>query len=413
MAASVCDGAHSLGLCRNAPGKAVMYRDAAIPRREAVTASGEYYGKSVALGHTPAARTRMMRTEDRLLYRCCRQQLATADLEELLACVSHELDWTMVFELARNHGVAPLVWRNLEIAAIDANLSIPGAIGDKFKLSTYRNIKVKENGLEMLGGVLNCLQGLSVDVMALKGIALDLLVYDECWYTVAQDIDIILRPRGETVTPERRSAIVACVEGRGIEYEFSEHHDFTLNRALFIDFDQIWLDATAVSFSGCNLFLMSPEDMLLALCVNSCRKRYFRLRSLCDIAETIRCYSDLDWSIFVEKACKFRCNHIAYSALVVTQQTVGCSLPEGMLDGLGVGGLKQHVIDRLIGFLVHNVPLVSLSYYNGSTCISRKVGWSLLLPYATYEVGQIVSKTREAVSDSVIRAEAVHPPSGG
>lgn len=343
---------------------------------------------------------------DRLLYLCCRQEMPEDMLAQVVAISdANFVNWNRLFDLAHRHGVAPLVFHNLQ-AAIARGVYVPAEVVGRFKLSTYQNITSKARQTETLTSVLASLQELDVDVMTVKGMALDLLVYDECWYTVAQDIDIVMRPRRRNGVKDDQARIVECVQGRDIEYEFYEHHDVTLNHALNVDFQEIWHDAKTVELSGHTLYLMCPEDMLLAACINSCRKRYFRLRSLCDIAEIIGRLPDLDWSVFVRKARHYRCNHIAYSALTATQQTVGCSLPDGMIDELDVSAPRRYVVDRLVPFLVHNVSLDSLSYYTGQELVGRRVGWSLLLPYATYRASQMISKLHEAFVDHAERTQA-------
>ena len=85
-------------------------------------------------------------------------------------------------------------------------------------------------------------------------------------------------------------------------------------------------DARSFPFQVNELLLMSTEDMLLSLCINSGRKRFFRLRSLVDIAETVNRGPELDWPMLVDKARAYQCSHIACPALLVTQTALGCDL---------------------------------------------------------------------------------------
>jgi hypothetical protein len=337
----------------------------------------------------------MMRSEDRLLYLCCRQEMTTADVERLLAVTNRHLDWTELFRLAYGHGVAPLVYRNLE-TGIDAGLVVPDNIKNRFKLATYQNMPVKSRQARRLTQVLASLGDEEVDLMVVKGAALDLLVYDEPWYTVSDDIDAVVR----THTRDLADADIDRLRNKlnGLEYEFNEHHDVNLNRALPVDFTRIWQDAAVVEFNGHDLYLMSPEDMLLAVCINSCRKRFFRLRSLVDLAETVRRVPELDWAVFIEKATAYQCNNIAYTAISVARATVGCPLPPYVLENLRVGRTKQRLVDGAVHFLLNNMSLRSLSYYAGPNLIGRTVGWSLLLPYLTYRRSEMRSKIVEALA---------------
>ena len=307
-----------------------------------------------------------MKPEDRLLFLCARQDFSDAHLEELLdLCGAEKVAWEEVFPTAVQHGVAPLVWTNIEKATF-VGLTVPTAVVSKFQLSCYHNAVVKGKRKAQLAEALALLSAYSIQVMALKSVALDLLVYDQAWYTSAIDMDLVLRPRQHDVSPQTRAAIDHHFGGLGIEYDFYEHHDVTNNGLLPVDFDRIWDDARPVSFQGHELFLMSAEDLLLSLCINSRRKRFFRLRSLVDIAETLQLLPELDWAAVCDRARAYRCNHIVYTALVVAQATLGCALPEGVLDHLGVGRVTASTVDRLVPYLMTSAPGCPVSLHGGA-----------------------------------------------
>jgi hypothetical protein len=329
-----------------------------------------------------------MKTEDALLYLCCTQDVQPHQLESLVTLLqaAHRhttqlgqdtLDWQQIFTLAHDHGVAPLVYQSLQ-AASAAGAQIPPEVHDRFRLASYLNMLAKQKQASRLAEVLAYLHENQIDAMLIKGLALDLCVYRQPWYTVANDIDLVLRSRCPESRSRQQAQVKTRFSGLGVEFEFDTHHDMTLNQTIPIDFERIWHDARVVEVGGYPVYLMSPEDTLLSICINSCRKRYFRLRSLCDIAETIKHHPDLNWNLFARKALDAHANQIAYTALTVTQATIGCSLPSGVLD--------QHR------------SLALLSYYNGPKLIGRKFGWSLLLPYTTYRWHQMRSKLYEAVT---------------
>jgi hypothetical protein len=342
-----------------------------------------------------------MRCEDTLLYLCCTQDLPTKRLDALVTVArTPTLDWGTFFLLAHEHGVAPLVFQNLERAKVAAE--IPAAIRQRFKLATYQNVLAKQKQADRLVQALAYLHRREIDSMLVKGIALDIVVYEQPWYTVAQDVDLVLRPRATEIeagvwqTSQRE--LEEEFHDWGIEFERDSHHDLTLNDALSIDFSQLWQDATLFNFGGYPLYLMAAEDTLLASCINSCRKRYFRLRSLCDIAETVKHFPQIDWALFAQKAIAYGCNNIAYTALTVADATVTLPMPGSVLESLAVSALRRSAIHKTIRHLVNHIPLASLSYYTGSQVVGRKVGWSLLLPYLTYSWQQMGSKMQEAVT---------------
>ena len=225
--------------------------------------------------------------------------------------------------------------------------------------------------------------------MLIKGSALDLLVYDHPWYMVADDLDLVLRRKKEEMTQKEIVEIMQFHHSTGIEYDYFDHHDVTLNGVLPMNFHRIWDDAVGMEFGEDHLFVMSPEDMLLSTCTNSCRKRFFRLKCLCDIAEIINRYGDLDWEKMVQNAKNDHCNSIVFTALLATKMTVGCELPENALSKLAVGPARAALIRQLVRYVSDRMPLSTLYPYSGGKWLNRKVNIPLILPYISYRPRQL------------------------
>ena len=235
--------------------------------------------------------------------------------------------------------------------------------------------------------------------MLIKGIALDVLVYNYPWFTVQNDIDLILRAKIEEIDVKDRKEIWAFSRGRGFECDYFTHHDIDLLGSLPINFQRIWNDATKIKLRGYDVFVMSPEDMLIAACINSCRKRFFRLKNLCDIAEIIDKYSGLKWDEVIGKSKEYHCNNIVYTALLITKQTLGCEFPEKVFDNLAVIPLRTAIIHYVIRYLNQRMSLFSLYPFSIENPLYRKLGLSLILPYATYEWYQLWRKMKYFLGD--------------
>ena len=167
------------------------------------------------------------------------------------------------------------------------------------------------------------------------------------------------------------------------------HHDVTMNGILPVDFQSIWRDVFRIQYRGQKLFVMSQEDMLITSCINSCRKRYFRLKALFDIAEIIYKFPDLNWAEFVRKAKEYQCNNIVYTAFLVTKETLGCPIPTAVFSDLDINHNREQIIKRLTSRFSAN-PLVDLS--TEKLIFKRRVGLSLMLPYASYSWNQVIKK---------------------
>lgn len=334
-----------------------------------------------------------MRSEDSLLFICTRQAFTDDDRDRAVELARHPIDWAAVYATAEAHGVAPLVHANL-LQCAAAGLALPPTTKDQFETAFFRNMLVKEKSAQQTLAALKRFNAAGIDVMLIKGAALDVTVYDKPWYTAFDDVDLVLRCTEDRLSEDEAGAMVGPKEFLNLEFDYFEHHDIVMNGILSVDFNRVWQDAAQIQFRGQRAFVMAPEDMLIALCINSCRKRFFRLKSLCDIAETVHKYRDLNWDTLVDKARDYDCVAIVYTALLATQMTVGCELPDGLLDRLPVGRVRAAGVKWLTDYLARHAPLSSFSPQLGRAVFGRHLALSLVLPYAVYTPHQWGRKFR-------------------
>lgn len=139
---------------------------------------------------------------------------------------------------------------------------------------------------------------------------------------------------------------------------------------------------------------MCAEDMLLAACINCCRKRFFRLKSLLAVAELLAGPLRPVWPRLFPKAIAYDCGPLVYAALVMTKATLGCELPDDLAVRLGVNPVRAWMINALIRQLADS-PARWLS--GGGQFEQRLWDRSLLLPYSTYRGHQLLRLVRRRV----------------
>jgi hypothetical protein len=332
-----------------------------------------------------------MKPEDQFLLGCMRAHFGAEDQKRVVELGQQTpLDWAAIYATAQEHGVAPLIYHNLQ-PYNPSTFGLLPSVWQQFERAAYRNIALMSGMAIKLQAILAFFNAKSIDVMLVKGVALDMLVYDQPWYTL-HDVDLVIRPRRAELSTAEQQAIDARFEQLpGFEYDFCAHHDVIMNGVLPIDFARIWADAVKTTYRDQTVFVMCPEDLLLAACINSCRKRYFRLKSLLDIAEIINTYQGLDWKVLVEKARVYDVHLIVYTALSITQRTVGCAMPAKVLAELSVPAWRARLIQEISRQL-------SLSAFSSLTANYRLFGRSLalplVLPYVTLHGYQIARRLR-------------------
>ena len=110
-----------------------------------------------------------------------------------------------------------------------------------------------------------------------------------------------------------------------------------------------------------------------------------------DIAEILNRYPNLDWAELIRKVDAYECQYIVYTALLVTKMTLGCHLPDEVLDNLTLSRVRA----ILIRYLSQGSFCSSLSVLDSTKeLFGRQIGWSLLLPYATYRWDQLWRKMK-------------------
>jgi hypothetical protein len=286
--------------------------------------------------------------EDRVLALCARQDFTPRHLqavEEL--CGGGGVRWERLAAAAERHGVLPIVGANLR-RCDPARTGLPADLAARLEIAVFENAAVRERDADRLAAGLARLREVELEAMLLKGTALALAVYEEPWVVTSQDIDLVLRPGpGWEKGKGEEKAVRRALYTHGVECDLETHHDVTMNGVLPVDFPRVWREARPVRFRGVPAWTMSPEDLLISLAVNCCRKR-FRLKGLFDVAETLRRGEAIDWRRLGELARQGHCEGIVYTALATAREALGAELPAGALEALGLSRARAALLRALI-----------------------------------------------------------------
>jgi len=266
-----------------------------------------------------------------LLYALARQQFDADDrrrAEDL--CANTAVDWPSLLKTAAAEGVAPIVGVNL--AECDPPITrVPPAVTLRFQQALFENAALKASRRDEFAGQVADLDARGYDVLLLKSMALEATgVYTEPWVTAARDVDIGLRRRTPVCNAADDSRFRQTLNESGIETEHpTGHHDLSLGGVIPLHVDEWWRGARPVSLDGVPgpLFALSAEDALFVLCLNACRKGFFRLKGLFDIRETIVRDEGIDWTRFAARVARSSAGGVAYTALRAAAMTVGLPDP--------------------------------------------------------------------------------------
>lgn len=332
-----------------------------------------------------------------LLLLCTRQHFTATHANQVRTlCQTTALDWGQLATMVHTQGVAPLFWRNLQQVGLD-QITLPTPIAQQLQQSTYQNIAVKAGIIAKLAAIGAFCRTRGIDVLVIKGVALDLLVYEQPWYIV-HDVDLVFRPRNGSLSATTVNEVARFFwQLPGFEYEFNTHHDVTMNGVLPVDFARIWATATQILVRNEPIWVMDPVHLLITACINCGRKRFFQLKQLLAIASILEHYPALTGHAVATQARAYGCTKLVYAALRVAQTTVGCTLPAELIPQLAVPPLRAQLIDYLIRRTsVARTWQRPTPLPNGRRILDQ----SLLLPYATYEPAQLLRKVRNVMRDA-------------
>jgi hypothetical protein len=97
---------------------------------------------------------------------------------------------------------------------------------------------------------------------------------------------------------------------------------------------------------------LSPDDLILILCVHGAKHHWARMGWICDVAALIQKHKDIDWDKLIERASKVGSRRMLLLGLLLTHKIQNNVLPEFVWQKIHadrvVTSLAEHVTIRLL-----------------------------------------------------------------
>jgi len=284
----------------------------------------------------------------------------------LLSGLSPE-QWQALLAFATVQRVKSLLWYRLRQKGLDE--AVPTETAKKFHEDSFRNTAHNLRFYDELRRLLSALKPEGISLILLKGIFLAQGVYSNIGCREMNDIDILARP-------EHLERIAAILTGMGyapiepISAHITinaEHHlpriikpghgNFEIHwnltspdKKYSIRPEELWERAKPAHIDGFDALTLSPEDLLLHLCLHTSYQHQFvfGLRPFCDIAETIAHFGPaLNWQISWERAFQWGWQRGVYLALRLAQELVGADVPADILERLRPSDIPEAVLETV------------------------------------------------------------------
>lgn len=339
--------------------------------------------------HSASERTRIRPLEDRLAAQRFLVALLANEVGDAGARLT-DARWDSFVEEASRHRLGHIAWRRLEDDHPDlAPERVMERLRRHYVANAFRNaILFRETATAA-----RALSDEGIPVLLLKGIHLARFVYVEPALRSMADIDIMV-PRDRIADADRilvglgygplprpdieqhcewSNHLPALVKDGAEVLEV--HYDIERPTSPFaIDARTLWSEATPVEIDGVAAFVLSPEHLLVNLCLHLAYHHKFEraaLKGLVDIETVIR-RTEVDWQALVDTANRWKAGPFTYATLRLAREILNAPVPDLVFDGLEHGAEEDAVVEVARRYVL--TPAVDVT--ESIVEIQRTQGWS-------------------------------------
>ncbi|MFB3814368.1 MAG: nucleotidyltransferase family protein [Terriglobales bacterium] len=257
-------------------------------------------------------------------------------------------NWDAALTSVSRHSVTPLVFQNLTRHCSEAiPAPILSELRDRAEANTVRNLRLTRALLELL----DRLQDAGISAIPYKGPTLAVTAYGDISLREFVDLDLLvpgadmLRARDVLLadgwTPEYR---MTAQQGTSYLRHACEYNFYREDTALELHWqiapphmsvafhmDGLWQRARSIQISGRHVPVLCNEDLLLVLAVHGAKHLWSSVRWLCDVAQTGRTATSLDWDAICVRARQIGAARILHVALHLAHTLLGATIPRRVL----------------------------------------------------------------------------------
>jgi len=258
-------------------------------------------------------------------------------------------DWEPIVQESNRHGVTPLLYHRLK--TLHPGTPIPNEVEQRLRRSYLESVSRNMGLYYKLGKVLEILRHENIPVIALKGAHLAGVVYASIGLRPMNDVDLLVHKddlmRAEVAllqidfTPLDFNRVVWKDNSHfayrlpSREFSVEVHWNFLPSMYPFnIDIDGQWERSRPAIIAGVEVSILSPEDLLLYLCLHASKHLFeMGLKLLYDIFEAIRHYGkEIDWKQTQLRSGQWGVEKCVYLALKLARNLLGASVPDEVLE---------------------------------------------------------------------------------
>ncbi|HEY9873066.1 MAG TPA: nucleotidyltransferase family protein [Candidatus Obscuribacterales bacterium] len=290
-------------------------------------------------------------SEIELLLCCSRTHISFEYAEHIRNLVSQNIDWNQLLQIARLHGVLPLLyWQLKDICPDSVPTDVLEQLRRNFETNAQKNLALTAELVKLI----KLFQKNGIPIIPFKGAILASFVYKKLTLREFIDIDILI--------PEqfiKESSNLLNLQGYKSQFKINDAHIANYakinneqtfwhkDKQVTVDLhwellpkpfnsyaalawsrnEQVYLKNTAVQS-------INIETLLLYLCAHGTKHSWSHLKFLCDIAELISSHPDLDWHWIEAQSEKLGNKQMLLLGLYLCQELFGTVLPAHLVQQL-------------------------------------------------------------------------------
>ncbi len=241
-------------------------------------------------------------------------------------------DWVETLQQSNKHGVTPLLYQRLQTAGLSPDIpaDILLRLRKIYLTSTARNMRLYHE----LSKLLAVLQKNAIPIIVLKGAYLAEIVYGNIALRPMSDVDLLVKK--QDLARSQQKLLQAGFSPRNSRLVLDLHWCIENSLTDFIDMEKIWENAQPAVVAGVEVLVLSPEDLIVHLCLHLAFHHLFRvagLRSLCDIRETIKYYSpQIEWQQIRSRAREWGVSNVVCLPLLLARDMIGARIPDDVME---------------------------------------------------------------------------------
>ncbi len=259
---------------------------------------------------------------------------------------SDGINWDLVWQLSKAHGVAPLIYANLATICPKA---IPSSIHQAFRRHNQANVLLSTLLARELVILIDALAAKGIKAIPFKGVTLAQTAYGDISLRECSDIDLIVE---QEVIPQARKVLWSqgyqlTSRETGKEESDEQYHFFQKRNGIVVvdlqwnmarqhfgfrlDRKEFYERLRPVGLPTKVVMGLAHEDLLILLCVHGTKHAWEQLKWICDVAELVRRRPALDWSRVLFQSEEWKCRRVVLLGLGLAQTLFDTSLPRLVL----------------------------------------------------------------------------------